>query len=213
MTSFQFKEATLWLHPFRAIYWEEEQVLFLADLHLGKINHFRRAGIPVPIAASDANWDRLQSLLFDLKPNSVYFLGDLFHSEYNPEWEDLVQLTQQFSNIRFQLIQGNHDILPTHCYQEAGLKVHAEGLAIGPFWLTHHPISTSPESLYNLAGHLHPGVMLKGLGRQRKRVPCFYFGAVGGILPAFGTFTGLSSIKPVNGDRVFVLAGDSVLEV
>lgn len=207
------QEETFRLHSYRALFWEERSALMMADLHLGKVSHFRRAGIPVPVAASDANWDRLYSLLLDLKPKQVFFLGDLFHSEYNPVWEDLGQLIQQFSGIDFILIRGNHDVLPAHCYEEAGLTLYAEGKPEGPFWLTHHPVADPPTGYYNLAGHIHPGVTLRGLGKLSKRVPCFYFGEKGGILPAFGTFTGLANVRPVNGDRVYVLAGDEVLEV
>ena len=39
-----FGEA-LELYPQRAVFWKRKGILFLADLHLGKINHFRRAGI------------------------------------------------------------------------------------------------------------------------------------------------------------------------
>ncbi len=209
----QLKDQTLTLHPFKAIFWEEHRTLLLADLHLGKVGHFRRAGIPVPRAASDANWDRLYSLLFDLKPSRVFFLGDLFHSDYNPEWEDLGQLIRQFSSVDFTLVQGNHDILPGHCYEEAGIRVREEGWQVGPFWLTHHPVAEPPPGLYNLAGHIHPGVLLRGMGKFKKKVPCFYFGEKAGLLPAFGTFTGLASVRSRKGDRVFVLAGEEVLEV
>jgi hypothetical protein len=34
-----------------------------------------------------------------------------------------------------------------------------------------------------------------------------------GVLPAFGAFTGTADVQPVPGDRVFVVAGDEVVEV
>ena len=70
-----------------------------------------------------------------------------------------------------------------------------------------------PAEKYNLAGHIHPCVRLRGAGRQRLRLPCFYFGDRQGILPAFGTFTGLGDVEVQNGDRVFVIADDRVVEV
>ena len=36
------------LYPQKAIFWRTQHTLLLSDLHLGKINHFRKAGIPVP---------------------------------------------------------------------------------------------------------------------------------------------------------------------
>ena len=41
-------DQTLWLSAERAVFWEEEQSLILADLHFGKTGHFRKSGIGVP---------------------------------------------------------------------------------------------------------------------------------------------------------------------
>ena len=47
---------------------KRKNILFLADLHLGKINHFRRSGIPVPSKANDRNLELLIDLLQFTKP-------------------------------------------------------------------------------------------------------------------------------------------------
>jgi len=213
MLSITLRDQHLSLHPFKAVYWQEAELLLLADLHLGKASHFRRAGIPVPGAVSQQNWDKLLSLLVEVKPGRVLFLGDLFHSEYNAEWEDFCGLLRQFSQVCFELVPGNHDILPAAAYEQAGLLVREVAYAEGPFLFTHHPLAEADPRGYNLAGHLHPGVYLRGRGRQGQKVPCFYFGAQGGILPAFGAFTGTAALRAGNGDRVFVVAGEDVLEV
>ena len=67
--------------------------------------------------------------------------------------------------------------------------------------------------VYALAGHVHPGVVLAGRGGDRLRLPCFHFGARVGVLPAFGTFTGMHPIKRDPGDRVFVVADNAVPEL
>ncbi|MBX2877723.1 MAG: ligase-associated DNA damage response endonuclease PdeM [Saprospiraceae bacterium] len=206
-------QQTFYLHPFHAIYWEEQQTLLLADLHLGKAAHFRKGGLPVPATAGDSNWDRLQALLFDIKPARVLFLGDLFHSDYNPVWEELGDLIQQFRAVSFELIPGNHDILEDPYYQSAGLHLHPLTLEIPPFYFTHHPQAEIPEGLYNLCGHIHPSVTLRGGARQSLRLPCFYFGEQQGILPAFGAFTGTANITVRAGDRVFVITSNEVVEV
>ena len=201
------------LHPFKAILWERKSTLLLADLHLGKARHFRQSGIPVPQAAGDTNWDRLITLFLDFKPDRVLFLGDLFHSSYNTSWDEFCQLLDQFSHIQFELVVGNHDILQDAHYAQARLLIHADTLQEPPFLFTHEPIEAETIELYNLAGHIHPSVRLRGNGRQYLRLPCFYFGAKQGILPAFGAFTGTATIQPQKGDRVFVIAEDVVMEV
>jgi len=203
----------LWLHPFRAAYWEAENTLLIADLHLGKAVHFRREGIPVPPSVSDENWDRLIALLLDFQPKRVLLLGDLFHSDYNREWEDFRKMVEQFSAVGFELILGNHDSLPQELYEKSNLTLRPEPFEQGPFLFSHHPMEELLEGQYNLAGHIHPCVFLHGNGRLRERLPCYYFGTQQGILPAFGAFTGMAKVHPKQGEQVFVIAEQSVIKV
>lgn len=203
-----------WLHPLRALYWEAEDTLLLSDLHLGKAAHFRRSGIAVPFEVDQETEDRLIAVLLDCQPKRTLLLGDLFHSDYNREWESFRALVEQFSHIEFELVAGNHDILHPEMYEAAGLKVHAEPYCVGPFALFHHPPADwDGQQGYALAGHVHPCVHLQGAGRQRERLPCFWFGEQQGVLPAFGAFTGMAPVRPKENDEVFVIAGQAVLRV
>lgn len=200
------------LYPQKAIFWISQQTLLLSDLHLGKINHFRRAGIPVPAKANDHNLESLIDLIAACKPKRIICLGDLFHSHYNAEWEAFGEVVKHFSSIAFELVQGNHDIMGKYQYSRKGIRVH-DSLQIGKFLLTHHPLETVPEGMYNIAGHIHPGVSLRGRGRQAITLPCFYFSAKQALLPAFGKFTGLAKIAPAKEDKVFVVAEDKVMAI
>lgn len=211
--TFEFLGQTLHLHPLRALYWTEARTLLMADLHLGKSTHFRKNGIPVPAGVMDATIDQLMSVLLDFKPERVLFLGDLFHSEYNREWEAIAALISQFKDISFNLVPGNHDILDRSVYREAGLAVTEAELVEGPWLFTHHPQEELSPELYNLSGHIHPGVRLSGGGKQTLRLPCFYFGKNQGILPAFGSFTGTAIIPVKRGDQVFVIAEGQVIKM
>lgn len=203
----------LHLHPLRAMYWQREKMLLISDLHLGKATHFRKSGIPVPTMIGEINWDKLASLLLDFQPERVLFLGDLFHSNLNEEWDDFCQLTAQFSKVQFELVPGNHDILFKQYYTEARLILHPITLAIDPFIFSHHPLTNIPDNYYNLCGHIHPSVCLRGNGRQTLRLPCFYFSERQGILPAFGAFTGTAAIQPRNGDQIFVIAEEEIFTI
>ena len=211
MTVFEWQGQHLVLHFTGATYWKEAQTLFLADLHFGKAMHFRKRGIAVPPAVADANWDRLAMVLLEFKPQRVLFLGDLFHSSYNSEWEGFKTLCTGFAETRFELVRGNHDVLGDAPYRELGLQVHDKPLVVGPFYLSHEPLDHIPEGRYGLAGHIYPSVVLRGRGRQSLRLPCFYFGPRQAILPAFGVFTGLAIIEPEPGSQVFVLAENQVI--
>ncbi len=201
---------TLQLHYERVIYWPKRNALLIADLHLGKIGHFRKHGVALPEQANDKNLQRLHSLMVELDPKEIYFLGDLFHSDINKEWEAFLQLLYSHTSREFHLIIGNHDIIPESWYNSEGMFTHNK-LVIDSFLFTHEPLEKIPNELYNLCGHIHPAVRLHGKGRQAMRLPCFYFGKQQGILPAFGEFTGGYTVKPKKGDQVFVLVDGTVL--
>lgn len=201
------------LLPEKAIYWKAQKALLIADLHLGKVSHFRKNGIAIPQAASKSNEDRWLLLLDSLEVEKVILLGDLFHSDFNDEWGLLEQVTNAYPEIEFHLIVGNHDILDLDRYKATRLIIHPETWEVGPFLFSHEPLEDIPADLYNLCGHIHPGIILRGRGKQRLRLPCFFFGPESGILPAFGAFTGLFVLSKQIGNKVYAIANQQVIEV
>lgn len=201
------------LYAEKAMLWETENLLLISDMHLGKVNHFRRSGIAVPNEANSENMERLISLLQEVKPDRVLFMGDLFHSHYNAEWEVYGQVLKYFPAISFELILGNHDIMSEYQYLKHELTIHREPLIIGPFIFSHEPMEAQKNGHYNIAGHIHPAVHLRGKGRQALRLPCFYFGKSQALLPAFGAFTGLYKISPKPEDNIYVIVEDKILAV
>jgi metallophosphoesterase superfamily enzyme len=85
-----------------------------------------------------------------------------------------------------------------------------EELREGPFLFSHDRVESE---LFNFHGHIHPGVRLRGKGRQSVVLPCFFFGKNYGVLPSFGDFTGLYKLVPRKSDKVYVIAEDSVIEM
>jgi len=201
---------TLILHPEKAVYWKEQDALLIADLHLGKINHFVKHGIPLPNADDSLTLSRLQDLLLEFSPTSIYILGDLFHSQWNEAWNAFEVFIKSFSEVDFYLIQGNHDIMELKYYDQAGLPILKEPYLLAPFNLMHIGLEEESE-LPVICGHMHPGVFLRGKGRQRLKMPCFWLKDNQLILPAFGDFTGLSPIKVLKGQGVYVVADDCIV--
>lgn len=198
---------TLVLHPWGAAHWIGRNMLLISDLHLGKVMHFRKFGAAVPRTALLENFRRLEKLENEFSPETICFLGDLFHSHKNREWE-LFQRWTAASRARLVLVEGNHDILSPHLYEGLGMQLYREW-ETGPFTLTHHPTETAEG--FNVAGHIHPAVRLGGKGRQRLRLPCFFLRPQQLILPAFGAFTGMHAVSPTPADRCFALAGEEVV--
>lgn len=215
MQQFRRFGQTFDLHPLRAMYWREERALLLSDLHLGKGAHFRKAGIPVPRGVADVNFANLHQLIGEFRPARVLLLGDLFHSDYNHVWRTFCDLTHEYTDVSFELVPGNHDILPPAAYDEARLVLRPEVYVVGPLALSHHPLEEGerPAGTYNLYGHIHPCVRLADAAGNGMKLPAFFFGQHGGILPAFGAFTGCAEVRARRGDEVFVLAEGAVFAV
>ncbi len=202
----------LWLLPEKCIFWENAQMLIVSDAHVGKAGHFRKEGIALPAGAGGGTRERLGTLLTEYAPKTLLFLGDLFHSGWNSETDGFTcWLLQQ--PVKPLLVPGNHDRHSAKSW--AGpLEATAPEHRSGPFVFTHEPMATPPPGGgYNLCGHIHPAVDMSGLGRQRLRLPCFWFGRWQAVLPAFGVFTGSAKVLPKPGDSVFAVAGSKVVQV
>lgn len=92
----------------------------------------------------------------------------------------------------------------------SNLKTY-DTLDLHPFKFSHEP--TVHSELYNLCGHIHPCIKMSGTGLQRLRLACYHFGKEGGILPAFGAFTGGYTISPDRDDDVYAVTDNAVIKV
>jgi DNA ligase-associated metallophosphoesterase len=208
----QLLEATFTLLPEKALYKEDEQLLIIADVHLGKAGHFRKEGFSLPQKAQMADYDNLRAIFYNLKPLKVYFLGDLFHSKLNSDWKYFSELIGQFSHIAFTLIKGNHDIIDEQLFRELGITIVEEELEEKGIVYSHMPVEVLPEQV-NIVGHIHPGIMLSGKGKQSVRLPCYHLCGNTLLLPAFGNLTGLYMIDCKKDDRVFGVLPKEVIEL
>ena len=194
------------LHYSGAMFWHEHQMLLIADVHFGKVSHFRKHGSAVPKHVIHKNFERLNNVLDHFKPQKICFLGDLFHSYRNNEWE-LFSDWVKTQSTRITLINGNHDIISPDLFLELGIEILDE-LILDGFLLTHHPEERKDQ--FNICGHIHPAIQLRGKGRQRLKLSCFYQTPFQMILPAFGEFTGTHILKPEKNDTIYVLNDKSV---
>ncbi|HEX6090736.1 MAG TPA: ligase-associated DNA damage response endonuclease PdeM [Gemmatimonadales bacterium] len=202
------------LLPERAIYWPKERTLIVADLHWGKAAAFRAGGIPIPRGTTAAGLARLDRALARTGAQRVALLGDLLHARAWRGAETMRTIAAWRDTARaldLVLVRGNHDRRAGDPPLELGITVLDGPVRVGPFALRHEP--RVEIGAYVLAGHIHPGITVRGPGRERLRLPCFAFGARVGILPAFGEFTGTALTEPAPDDRIYVIAGDDVLQV
>lgn len=192
----------------RALYWS--RTLVVADLHFGKAHVFRRSGIGIPRGSTSKDLDRLDALVARHRAERLLVLGDFVHgpSRVDAPWAEQVRAwRRERMQLAVQVVKGNHD---RHFDARAlGIDVVAEPSLERPFAFAHHP---GPQpGAYVLAGHLHPGVILSGAHERATRLPAFRFGGSVGLVPAFGSLTGLWTDAPKHDERVFAVAAGSVI--
>ncbi len=203
------------LHASGAVFLPAHHTLLVADAHFGKAVSFRRLGVPVPVGTTTETLDALAALVAGTGASQVVFLGDFLHSARAHAAGTLGALGRwraAHPALALTLVRGNHDDRAGDPPANLGIHVLDEPLALGPFALCHHPEPV--PGAYVLAGHWHPCISVRGRAHDRLRLPCFWLGDEArhpvGVLPAFGSFTGMHPVALRDGDRVYAVAGDEV---
>lgn len=168
----------------RALFWPAQRLLAIADVHLGKDDVFRDAGIAMPVGGANADLARLSELLALTGARRLRVLGDFIHGTRGvARWRSAWQDFRARHDVCIELVLGNHD----RGLDTAGLGVDviAEGLVEGPFNFRHD--HEGGVAGLCISGHVHPVVRLPLLG---KSYPVFHLQSNGLTLPAFSTMTG-----------------------
>ncbi len=187
---------TLIADPAGALYWPDEGLLIVADLHLEKGSAFAKRGVLLPPYDTATTLARLGRLVERRAPRLVIALGDSFHDDDGPlrmSATDRAALKTLQLGRDWLWIAGNHDPdLPA----DVGGRF-AEILALGPLTLRHEPSATVSDG--EIAGHLHPVARVAQRGRAVSR-RCFAVDGRRLVMPAFGAYAGGLNVR----DRVIV---------
>jgi DNA ligase-associated metallophosphoesterase len=178
-----------------ALYWPEEGLLVVADLHLEKGSSYARHGRFLPPYDTAATLARLAAVIDRYRPRAVIALGDSFHDGDGPARladGDRQMLRSLQQGRDWIWIAGNHDPDPA---ARIGGSFTAT-LAIGELMFRHEPAGNAGEA--EIAGHLHPVARVGTRARTISR-RCFACDAMRLIMPAFGAFTGGLNVR----DRAF----------
>ncbi|MBX9711248.1 MAG: ligase-associated DNA damage response endonuclease PdeM [Xanthobacteraceae bacterium] len=180
-----------------AMFWADERLLVVSDLHLEKGSSFATRGVLLPPYDTAATLARLTGAIVRHDPRAVIALGDSFHDRdaherlSAPDRESLSALQMRRDWI---WISGNHDpALP----REIGGTVCDE-VAIGPLVFRHEPTGARGE----IAGHLHPKARVTARGRSVER-RCFASDGERAVMPALGSYTGGLNIRDIAFATIF----------
>jgi DNA ligase-associated metallophosphoesterase len=184
-----------------ALFWEEQRLLVVSDLHLEKGSSFAMRGVLLPPYDTIATLGRLGAVLARHDPRTVIALGDSFHDR---SAHGRLSAPDRDTIAAFQLrrdwiwISGNHDpALPS----DLGGVVATE-VAIGPIAFRHEPTGALGE----IAGHLHPKARVSTRGRSMER-RCFASDGERAVMPAFGAYTGGLNIRDAAFAKIFQTLG------
>ncbi|MGI9369812.1 MAG: ligase-associated DNA damage response endonuclease PdeM [Ruegeria sp.] len=198
------------LHAFGsgALWWPDQNLLCVSDLHLGKSERMARRGGPtLPPYETRDTLDRLTRDIERTNAETVICLGDSFddlEALLSFDEREKAQIATLQAGRRWIWIEGNHDPGPV------GLGgTHLGEWICGPLVFRH---MAKPDEVAEVSGHYHPKATLRARGRSITR-SAFLYDSERLILPAYGTYTGgLHSTDAVlsalfGSDAVAILTG------
>ena len=177
-----------------ALYWPEQGLLVVSDLHLEKGSAFAARGVLLPPYDTAATLGRLGQLIGRYTPRLVVALGDSFHDGRGPARladTDRAALRGLQRGRDWIWIAGNHDPEPPAGVGGRSLATFASGA----LHFRHQPKGSVDGEI---AGHLHPVARVARRGRTVSR-RCFASDGQRLVMPAFGAFAGGLNVR----DRTF----------
>ncbi len=200
-----------------SIHEPDHATAYVADVHLGKAEAFRAAGVAAPSGVDEAGFARLNALLEATRAVRLIILGDLFHARAGrtPDLDRaFVAWRRSWPSVAMTLVRGNHDRgagdpppdANIDCVDEPWVDDATGGR------LAHDPVVSAGAESPTMCGHIHPSVAVR-LPGGRLRARCFVAGRARLILPAFGPFTGGARMAFDEADRIFALVDGGVAEV
>jgi DNA ligase-associated metallophosphoesterase len=182
---FRFRDADLSALASGILWWSNQSLLCVSDLHLGKSERMaRRAGALMPPYEVQDTLARLSEEVLRHDPETVICLGDSFDDLKALDGvlpQDHSDLSALIAGREWIWIEGNHDAGPV-----AIAGTHLAEYQRGGITFRH---IADPDASAEVSGHYHPKANLRGKGRNVTR-PCFLLDDRRMILPSFGTYTG-----------------------
>jgi uncharacterized protein len=182
---------TLLADPAGALYWPDERLLVVADLHLEKGSAFAKRGVLLPPYDTATTLARLARLIARYTPRLLIALGDSFHDGDGP----LRMIGSDHATLK--LLQRGRDWIWVAGNHDPGLPDgigggFADVLAFGPLMFRHEPSEQPCDG--EIAGHLHPVARVAQRGRAVSR-RCFASDGRRVIMPAFGAYAGGLNVR------------------
>lgn len=179
-----------------ALWWDDERLLVVSDLHLEKGSSYAARGTLLPPFDTIATLGRLTAVIARTNPRTVIALGDSFHdrdAHTRLSGDDRAAIAGLQVGRDWLWIAGNHDPAP----RGVGGEV-ADEVVIGAVVFRHEPTGARGE----IAGHLHPKARVATRARTLER-RCFVSDGERAVMPAFGAYAGGLSVRDAAFAKIF----------
>ena len=198
MVTLEVGGQTLWLLPQRAVFLPESDALIVADAQIG---------------AGDESLAVLSELVRRLEVTRIVFLGDFLHAARIDAvaMAAVLRWRERHAALELTLVRSRLDARIVEPPAALDIQAFDEPVMHRGLALCHRPQPI--DGAFVLAGHIYPCVSIGGRSQDWHRLPCYWFAPRFGVLPAFGSFTGMQAIRPARGERVFASAADRVFEL
>ena len=181
----EFAGQVMELHPSGALFWQQQDMLVVGDLHLEKASSYHRSGQFLPPYDTSETLRSLALAIRLFTPARLMLLGDVFHD--GKAWQRMAKsdrdwLLTLLKGIDTFWVEGNHDqnfVPPGH--------IARESCELGGITFRHAMDTTGqvPE----ISAHYHPVAFIRYRGARVRRA-CFVCTPQRLMMPAFGALTG-----------------------
>ncbi|TVR02281.1 MAG: ligase-associated DNA damage response endonuclease PdeM [Spirochaetaceae bacterium] len=206
--SVSFAGSVFQLDPSGALYWPDQRLLVVADLHLG------RRDAPQTADAAERSPDtailrRLSRLVRDCAAERLLVLGDLVHgaSAVTPDLIRLVAEWRKTVAAEVLLVRGNYDHLSAPVLNRWDVEPAGDVVTVGSVRFRHKPGTRRSEP--EICGHLHPCVRLPATP-EAPALPCFVMESNLLLMPSFGSHQDGYEILEKDARTFFVLCDGEV---
>jgi putative SbcD/Mre11-related phosphoesterase len=198
----------------------DENVLIVADLHLGCEAALEYEGVSLPRVQTKIIETYLKGVVEEVSPSRLVVAGDLKHNfsrNLIQEWQDVSRFVSMLrGTVALEVVKGNHDNYLVNILRDNGLSLKNE-VRVGHARIVHgHSGARALGS--TIMGHIHPSLGLRDKVGSWIKAPCYLVHERLGIivLPALSIVSAgvdvvgqpssdkMSPLLPENGLRDFV---------
>jgi len=194
----------------------DENVLVVADLHLGCEAALEYEGLSIPRVQTRKIESYLLGMIESIGPSKLVVAGDLKHNfsrNLNQEWQDVSRFVRVLrQNVPIEAVKGNHDNYLASMLAEFVVPLRMEMSVSGHRILHGHAGKRTGSP--TIIGHIHPSIRIADSVGASFKDHCFLHDKKGRILvlPALSVVApGLDVICNTSSDRASPLLPESGL--